>query len=91
MQTYFPGTRVVVFDSLLYKDDKTTPLNHTMRPATVVCWYSLISQQGGYYPNCVDVRFDHRSEKISKGHFADNIEVLSTPSHLGGFIEPKRL
>ena len=93
-----PGDRVIVFDSSLFKDDVSTPLSHTMRPATVVCrygyhpfWHLLHFDYphesyvelypGGYevwkYPDLVDVRFDHRPEQISHGHFTNGVKELN--------------
>ena len=66
---YFPGTRLLVFDALLFKDDVTTPLSMTMKPATVVRWYGFKHKRYGVYPNNVDVLFDHRPERVSHGHF----------------------
>lgn len=79
MTTYFPGTRVIVFDSRLYKDDVSTPLSHTMRPATVKQWYGKRCSRPGCGTvdgNLVDVEFDHRPGEVSKGHFADRLEEL---------------
>ena len=82
MKTYFPGTRVLVFDGRLFKDDVSTPLSQTMRSATVKQWYSLWG--GGSSPsshivdeNLIDVEFDHRAGEVSRGHFAQHVEVLS--------------
>jgi len=78
--TYFPGTRVLVFDYRLYRDDVSTPLSHTMRPGTVKRWYC---QRCGWPcedhvdGNVVDVEFDHRPGGISKGHFTDYVEVIN--------------
>ncbi len=72
----YPGSRVMIFDASLFKDDVSTPLSHTMRPATVVCRYG--KRQATYcdgditlgpYPDLVDVVFDHRPETVSHGHF----------------------
>jgi hypothetical protein len=68
-----PGARVLVFDPTLFKDDKTTPLSHTMKAATVVSRYGCRSLQFGKYPDCIDVLFDHRKEKVSKGHFTNGV------------------
>lgn len=69
----FPvGTRVIVFDSTLYKNDKITPLSMTMLPATVVKWYDITSplpNGGTITENVIDVIFDHRPEEVSHGHF----------------------
>lgn len=73
---YFPGTRLLVFDSSLFKDDIQTPSSITMKPATVVCWYGYKSERFGIYPNLVDVLFDHRPERISHGHFVQATEKL---------------
>lgn len=78
-----PGSKVLVFDSLLFEDDKSTPLNYTFRAATVISRYGFISKfvndlndEPAKYPDCVDVEFDHRSGKISKGHFTYGVYLL---------------
>lgn len=72
--TYYPGTRVMVFDSRLFKNDKDTPLSFTIRPGTVTKWYGYESERFGKYPSLIDVKFDHR-EEISRAHFANEIYV----------------
>ena len=37
--TYFPGTRLKVFDHRLFLNDRDTPLSQTMQPCTVLRWY----------------------------------------------------
>lgn len=64
-QVLLPGDRVKVFDPLLYKDDVSTPLSRTMRPATIVKRYGLSRD----YPDLLDVEFDHRPGVISRAHF----------------------
>lgn len=61
------GDKVKVFDHLLFKDDISTPLSYTIRPATVVRVYS-----SGYGETLVDVEFKHRSG-TSKAHFLRGI------------------
>jgi len=39
-----PGTRVLVFDRTLFKDDKKTPLSMTLKKATVVCRYGSLKE-----------------------------------------------
>jgi len=74
--TILPGSRVNVFDPLLYINDVKTPLSHTVRPATVVCRYGKYSMNARYrYPDLVDVKFDHRP-RISHGHFTDCVEKI---------------
>lgn len=74
-----PGDRVIVFDHRLFDNDKTTPLSVTMRPATVLrrygkkCHYP-ISEETYFYPDLIDVDFDHRGE--SNGHFTKRVRVL---------------
>lgn len=78
------GTRVLAFDHLLFKDDKTTPLSVTMKPGTVICRYGYISCLGHKYPDLVDIRFDHirfphlkgEARYISKGHFTKGVKIL---------------
>jgi len=78
-----PGDRVLVFDWRLYKRDDITPLDFTMRPATIVrrygqvALYSPITELAdGPYPDLVDVQFDHRPGEISRGHFTDGVQEL---------------
>ncbi len=71
-EDFFPGTRVIVFDPLLYVDDVKTPLNVTRKPATVVCWHGTYNKDPIWiYENQIDVRFDHRPERVSNGHFVE--------------------
>ena len=84
MKELWPGTRVTVFDSRLFKDDVSTPLTHTCRPATVVCWYGCVSEylerehgrENAVYPDLIDVVFDHRPDHVSHGHFSDGVELI---------------
>ena len=46
MKTFYPGTRVLVFDPSLFIDDVKTPLSTTMKPATVLRWYGKRSLFG---------------------------------------------
>ena len=74
-RAFWPGTRVRVGDPRLYINDRVTPCSFTNRPATVVCWYGKRSSYNPdwTYPSLIDVRFDHRPDDISHGHFADDI------------------
>jgi hypothetical protein len=70
------GSRVRVFDSLLFVDDIKTPLSFTMRNGTVVKRYGIAKSSLGYrYNDLVDVLFDHRTD-VSHGHFTNMIELL---------------
>jgi hypothetical protein len=75
------GTRVIVFDSRLYKDDVTTPSAQTRQPATVLRHYGEPLQHYskdlhlGPYESLIDVQFDHDG-RISKGHFTWGIELI---------------
>lgn len=71
--TYYPGTRLMVFNHRVYKNDKDTPLSVTVQPATVLRWYGKINKYG-IYPSLVDVKFDS-DERESKAHFADEIYI----------------
>lgn len=76
-----PGCRVLVFDSTLFKDDKSTPLSFTERPATVIQRYGKLEYDYGDfslgpYPDLLDVSFDHRPTRISHGHFTDGVKHL---------------
>lgn len=69
-----PGDRVKVFDHVLFKDDVSTPLSFTMRPATIIRRYGYrihypVSDVTYQYNDVVDVLFDHRPERESRGHF----------------------
>lgn len=87
-----PGDRVLVFDSTLFRDDLSTPLTYTMRPATVVRRYGFNIYWGasnylireiyseGYdfwkYPDCLDVLFDHKPERESCGHSTKGVRTI---------------
>jgi hypothetical protein len=73
-----PESRVDVFDPSLFIDDVTTPCTKTIRPATVIRRYmhpacGLPENVEPQEEDCVDVRFDHRQEQISHGHFTYGI------------------
>lgn len=74
-----PGDRVIVFDHTIFKDDKTTPLSMTLKPATIIrrygqkCYYP-VSEVTYIYPDLIDVDFDHRGE--SKGHFTTRARTI---------------
>jgi hypothetical protein len=80
MNDILPGTRILVFDSSLFKDDIKTPLSNTVRPATVVCRYGCYGQsrltRHYKYSDLVDVVFDHRPDKVSTGHFTNGVKVI---------------
>lgn len=72
MTNYFPGTRLKVFDSRLFKDDVSTPLSLTMRNAAVVRWYGECAKTYGDVvlgpcPSLMDVVFDGET-RVSKSH-----------------------
>jgi hypothetical protein len=78
-----PGSRVMVFDHLLYKNDKDTPLSVTVKPATVIqrygrleTFYPISETVLGPYPDLIDVRFDHRPDQVSHGHFAEHVKEI---------------
>ena len=74
-KVFYPGDRVFVFCSSLFKDDEKTPLSYTMRPATVVHWRCCEGAMDEY-DNVIDVRFDHDPENISFGHFSDHVLTI---------------
>lgn len=83
MQTneIMPGTRVEIFDHLLFKNDKSTPLSFTRRPSTVVCRYGkrshpCLGTPTWVYPDLIDVVFDHSPDRISCGHFIEGAKIL---------------
>lgn len=72
-----PGSRVKVFDYWLYRDDRSTPISETVKPATVLCRYGERSRHSGYtYPDLVDVLFDHQPDRVSRGHFTYGVELI---------------
>jgi hypothetical protein len=75
--TIMPKDKVLAYDSLLYKNDKDTPLSITMKEATVVCRYGCRStyNKEWIYPDLVDVIFDH-DKRLSKGHFTYGVKLL---------------
>jgi len=68
-----PGSKVLVFDPFLFKNDKLTPLSITVQPAIIVCRYGKKTRFGKYL-DLVDVIFDHRPNDISHGHFTDGVK-----------------
>ena len=72
-----PGDRVLAFDHRLYRDDVSTPLSVTVRPATVVARYGKESERFGRYPDLVDLSFDHRPGRPSRAHFTDGVRRLT--------------
>ncbi len=73
---FIPGDRVLVFDASLYKDDVLTPSNQTFKPATVTCHYGCLCPRYDRYSSLIDVLFDHKPKRISKGHFAEHVSYL---------------
>jgi hypothetical protein len=71
------GDRVIVFDAQLWHEPEASALD-AYKPATIVRRYSETSKHSGYhYPDLIDVVFDHRPEKVSKGHFTTGVEKLA--------------
>lgn len=66
------GSRVKVFDHLLYEDDVSTPLSATVKPATVHKRYIY----GDHKRDVIDVIFDHRPDEISIAHFTNTAEEI---------------
>lgn len=81
MRTFYPGTRVKVFDHRRFRDDLTTPLSLTMRDGTVLAWYGrplkVYSEDLslGPYESLIDVLFDGDASP-AHGHFTDFAELL---------------
>jgi hypothetical protein len=76
--TFYPGTKVLVFDSRLFVDDIRTPLKTTMQEATVLRWYGKRPGRmitGPPYDSLIDIRF-HRDQRISRGHFTASAKVI---------------
>jgi|HubBroStandDraft_2_1064218.scaffolds.fasta_scaffold868868_1 hypothetical protein len=76
MKEIMPLDRVLVFDHRLFKDDVSTPISYTMKPATVVRRYG-IKHNDMIYPDLIDVVFDHRPETVSVSHFTSGAEEIS--------------
>lgn len=74
-QTIMPRDRVQVFDPRLFENDKSTPISVTVKPATIVQRYGKMSLFDSRYSDLVDVRFDHRPNEISIGHFTELIRL----------------
>ena len=77
----WPGTRVMFFDPLLFENDIKTPLSMTVKPATVVSRYGKLKEiigdsVYGPYDDCIDLKFDHRPDLISEGHFINYVHAI---------------
>lgn len=73
------GTRLVAFDSEAWSGQERGYRDRSdnecfWRPATVECFYQ---EHGTFGTLMVDVRFDHRPESISRGHFLIGTRPLS--------------
>lgn len=83
-QNILPLARVMAFDPSLFRDDVSTPLSATVKPATVVCRYGyrskwmddMYGKDVGLYPDLVDLSFDHRPSRISHGHFTSGVTFI---------------
>jgi len=80
-----PGARVLVFDRTNYKDDKTTPLEVTMLPATVLRRYACKSKYFGRYSDLIAVKFDYG--RISNGVFTSGIQLLDENQSLPDTVD----
>jgi len=76
MNHYLPGTRVLVFDWRRYRDDVATPIDQTLCPATVQCWYGQETQHGRY--DLIDVEFEDRPGAVSRGHITATVRIIAT-------------
>ena len=68
-KVYSVGEKVKVFDCRFYKDDISTPICKTMRPAKILDIYKDPKEDRLLY----DVAFDDR---ISKGHLVHALEKI---------------
>ena len=79
------GDRVMVFDHLRYKDDYSTPLSVTMRPATIERLYKLNDGRPA-----ADVRFDEDRPiiggRLSAEHFVWGLHDMPN-ANLTGSLE----
>jgi hypothetical protein len=71
----------MAFDHQLFRDDVSTPLAVTVRPATVVGRYGYkihypMSDAAYTYPDVCDLRFDHRPDEVSRGHFTEGVKPI---------------
>jgi hypothetical protein len=65
------GTRAMVFDSRLFKNDRDTPLSITIQRATIID-----ERKDKLGRRIFDVVFDYRPEDVSRGHFANTVRIL---------------
>lgn len=73
------GDRVLVYDSSCFIDDVSTPVEMLMKPATVVTRYGTKVDYGSgpvRYPDLVDVVFDCRPDRISRGYFTKSVILI---------------
>ena len=68
-KVYFVGEKVKVFDNRLFKDDISTPICITMRPAKILNIYKDPKEDRLLY----DVAFDDR---ISKSHLIHTLQKI---------------
>lgn len=68
MSEILPDSRIMVYDGE----------TDAFKPATVICRYGFRStyNERWIYPDNVDVRFDHRPDRISHGHFTDGVRKI---------------
>ena len=82
-QAIYPDSRVKVYFSSGFVNDKLTPVNSLMKPATVVRRYGKKSilpiheTKKFEYPDLLDVIFDHEPNRVSCGHFTYLVELMS--------------
>lgn len=85
MDTIYPVSRVFVYYNRGFKNDIETPYSMLMKPATVIRRYGkkffipYCMDFPWYYPDSVDVIFDHDQENISCGHFTTGVEMIYAP------------
>ena len=76
MREFWPGTRLLMFDSRLFKDDRTTPLSLTMQPCTILRWYGTNEIPG----------FEDR-HKYSARHGGKTVEELRVIWRYGSLVD----
>jgi len=70
------GDRVMVFDHRRYKDDRSTPLSVTMRPATIDRLYTLDDGRP-----VADVRIEGDGGRLSASHFVWALGDMPNAEH----------
>ena len=79
-----PGDRVLVGESLLYKNDVDTPFQSLLRPGTVIKRYGLLPYSIGdlylgHYPDLLDIEMDDErptGDHLMRGVFTETVKKI---------------